>query len=208
MLLRLYQFGEQGQRALAVAQHRYVRRHVLADFGGVHVEMDDLRLPCIRFELSRHAVVKAHSYSYQHVAFVGFHVGPQVAVHAQHPLVQPVSARQGRKSQQGASARHVALFYKRPELFLRVAQLHALAHEHQRLLRLVDEAHGFGHHLRVGFGIGVVAPDKVEVNRLVFGHFSLRILREVEHHRSRPSAPRDIECPGHRPCHILARRIW
>ena len=72
----------------AITEDSEVHLHVLIDFAGVDVEMDDLRLLGIGVEVTRHTVVESHSDSNQQVALVGLYVRSEVSVHTQHTHIQ------------------------------------------------------------------------------------------------------------------------
>ena len=194
--------GQQSQRPLAVSQQRHIHRYVLADFRRIHIQMNHLRLTRISSQVTGHPVVKTHTYSNQYVTFIGLHIRSQITMHAQHTLVEPVSRRHCRKSQQRTTARNIRLLHKVEQLLLRTAQFHALAHQYKRLLCPVNQGNRLIHTSRVSFRIRIITPDKVDIHRLIIlNQFHLSILCKIQYHRSRTTAAcnekRPCHCPGH-----------
>ena len=83
-----------GERLAAVADDLAVGAHEFAYLGGVDVEMNDLGLTGIGLEVARHAVVEAHADGDENIALIRHHVGTEVAVHAEHALVERMVGRQ------------------------------------------------------------------------------------------------------------------
>ena len=82
----LAQLGdERGQHWLGVADDGHVDRLVLADLGGIDVDVDDLGLAREGRELAGHAVVEAHAHRDEQVGLGDRVVGVLGAVHTGHP---------------------------------------------------------------------------------------------------------------------------
>ena len=89
------EFRHAAQRLLAVAHHGQCGAHVLVYLARVDIEVYDVCLGGIGFQIARYAVVESHAHGDEHVTLVRHHVGRQVAVHAQHAHVQRMVAGQG-----------------------------------------------------------------------------------------------------------------
>ena len=192
-----------GQCLLAVAHHSQIHPYVLVDFAGVNVEMDDFRLLGISVEVAGNTVVETHAYGNKQVALVGHHVGTQVSVHSQHTHIQGMVRGKGGKSKQRAGCRQLGFLQELAQFFLRIAQFHTLAHQHERLHTVVDQACGLLNHTVFGNRRRLVTADKVHLLRLKIHHTGLGILGKVEHHWTGTAAAGNIESTAHRPCNIL-----
>ena len=200
---RFQQFGHRSQRLLAVAQYCYVRLYILVYLRRVYIEMDNLCLRSVSGQLARNTVVETHAHRNQHIAFVGIDVRTQIAVHAQHALIQGMSRRQRRKPQQGTAGRHARLFDEGTQFVLRIAQLHALPYQHQRTFRRIYQIGSLPYGIRVGFGYRQVAAHVIYFGRDVLRLIHLRILGKVQHNRTGTPALCDIESTCHCPSHIF-----
>ena len=86
-----------------------------------------------------------------------------------------------------------------------MSQLHALPHEHEGALGLVDECGGLFHSALGRSRHGHVTANEVDGAGHVFSHFELGIFRKVEHHGTGAAAARNVEGAVHGPGHVLGR---
>ena len=191
------------QRDLAVAYDSHIADNVLVYLGRVYVEVDNLGLLGICRRQSCYPIAKSHSYGNEHVALLCFHVGCITAMHAEHAHIKRMSRWQGRQSQQRSSGRDIGFLQKLHKLVVGATQLHSLSNEGKGSLGCVDDVGGIGYSLLVNLRIRIIRPYMVNMHGLPLAAVNLRILREVEHHWSRSSAPCNIERPAYSPCHIL-----
>ena len=84
-----------------------------------------------------------------------------------------------------------------------VANLHAVTHEGERLLGIVDKFRGGFHGLFADFRIGVVRAHGVRLAGHPFCLAHLGVAREIEHHWAWTSALGYVERAVHRPRHVL-----
>ena len=84
-----------------------------------------------------------------------------------------------------------------------ISQFNTLPHQSQRSLGVINQFGCSLHSRGIEFGIRLVTSHTRHMHRLPFALMHLRILREVEHHRSRTTATGDIESPADGPRHIL-----
>ena len=203
MLVFTHQLGQFCQGLLTITQYGHIYLHVLVDFRRVNVHVDNLGLLGVCIQVACHTVVETHTYGNQHITFVGLDIRAEVAVHPQHPLVQRMVGRNGRKSKQCTSARNVRFFQESNQFCLRITQFHSLTNQDKRLLGGIDQIGSMLEFHPVGIRNRVIATDKVKVNRFIIHHFHLCVLGKVKHHRTRTTALGDIESTSHRPSHIF-----
>jgi hypothetical protein len=67
----LKKFGYRCQCFLAIAQYGYGSLHVLVDLRGVNIEMNNLGLFGVCFEVTGYPVIKTHADSNQYITFIG-----------------------------------------------------------------------------------------------------------------------------------------
>ena len=200
---RFQQFGHCSQGIFTVAQYGNIRFHILVYLCRINIEMDYFCLRRIRGQLARHTIVKTHAYRNQHIALIGIDIRPQIAMHAQHPLVQRMLCWQCGKPQQGATGRHIRLFDESTQFVLRIAKLHALPHQHQRTFRRIYQISSLLYGFRFHFGYRQIAAHVIHFGRHIFRLIHLSVLGKVQHNRTGTSALRYIESAGHCPCHIF-----
>ena len=191
------------QRLLAVAHNGHRDLHVLVHLALVDVQVDHLRLLGIGLQAARDAVAEAHTDGDEHVALLFLQVHRVVAVHTQHTHVQRVVAGQRAQTQHRAACGDVGFLQEGDELILSIAEFHALPHQRQRPLRLVDQVGSLLHMVHLQLGVRHIGAHEIHFLRRERHHLRLRILREVQHHRARSSAARDVERTAHGPCDVL-----
>ena len=187
MASALHLLGKGGEHFGGIPAYGHVRSNYLAQFGVVDVYMYDLRLGGIFGYDSGHAVIETHSDRDEQVAFVGLYIGSDVAVHADHSLVEWEIVREGAESEHRGSGRDVTLCEEGLELFLGMADQDSLAEDHERLLGAVQEFHGLPDCLGGRLGIRDVAPDEVALLVTEVNLAHLRILGKVQDNR--PGTP-------------------
>ena len=84
------------EHALDVAHDRHVRRAVLADLGGIDIDVDDFGVRREGGEAAGDAVVEAHAEGDQQVGIGHRHIGGVAAVHAGHADEVRMRRRAGR----------------------------------------------------------------------------------------------------------------
>ncbi len=177
-------FGYQLQSFAAVAKHRDIGLDIFAELGLVNVQMYYFGLTGIGGEGSGDTVTEPHSNGYEQVAFVGFDVGGQIAVHSEHAHIKRVIGGQGGKPQKGACCGQTALFDELPKLLFGLTQLHSVSYEDKRLAGFVYEAYGSLNLPHVGVGRGYVAAYILYMFGLEIYHAHLCGFGKVQHHRT------------------------
>ena len=191
------------QRHLAVAHHSHIGLDVLVYLGPVDIELYDFRLLGVSGRQSRHTVAETHTDGDEHVTLLRLLVRCKTAVHTQHTHVQRMIGLQGRKTEQRPGGRNIGFLQELEQFVMCITQFHTLPHQRQRSLGIIDQFGGSLHSCAVELGIRLVAAHARHMHRLPFALMHLRILGEVEHHRSWTAATGDIESPTDSPSHIL-----
>ena len=185
------------------------RAHCLVKLRLIDVNVDDLRVGCIEGRIAGDAVVKAHADCHYHVGAVSVDVGPEVAVHAEHALHQRMVRGQSRQTEQRRADRDRRFFGEPPQTVAGARDDDALTGDQHRPPGGIDHLSRLLKRLSVDGRSGVVAA--YEVDRIVMPAecADLRVLGDVEHHRTGPSCRSDIErtCDGRRnvlgPAHLI-----
>ena len=114
--------------------------HVLADFGGVDVDVDLLRVRRVGLEVAGDAVVEPHAERDEQVGFLNGRVDPGFAVHAHHAEVLRVRCRQTADAEQRHRHGNARRVDERAELVHRAAEHDAVAGEDQRTVEPTPSA--------------------------------------------------------------------
>ncbi|OPZ11517.1 MAG: hypothetical protein BWZ06_01705 [Bacteroidetes bacterium ADurb.BinA261] len=101
MLCGFHQFGNLWQGLFHIAQHFNVHFYIFVDFGAVNIEMNDFCLFGIRIQIACYTVIETHADGDQYIAFVGFDVGSDVAMHTQHSAIEGMIGWHGRQTKYG-----------------------------------------------------------------------------------------------------------
>ena len=166
--------------------------------------MYNLGLTSVGGYITRHTVIEAHTYSYQHVTLVSVDIRTQIAVHAQHAFVQRMVRRQGREPQQGTPCRQASLLDKGAQLCLRIAQLYPLPYQYQRSLGSIDEVSSLLNSFHVHVGDGLITADVVDHCWHIVHLVHLRILGKVKYYGTRSSATCYVEGACYCPRYIFS----
>ena len=131
------------------------------------------------------------------------HVHGVVAVHAQHTDVQRMVGGQGGESEHRTACRDIGFLEEGLQFALGITQFHALPHECQGLLGVVDELGSLAHSLGIELGIRHVGTDEVDLLRIVVDLLHLGVLGKVEHHRTGTACTGDVEGTTDGPRHVF-----
>ena len=203
MLGCIQQFRHSCKRFLTVAPHFQINRNILVELCMVYVEMDNLSLFGISGKIARHTVIKTHADSNEQVTLIGHHIRTKITVHAQDTHVQTVVGRNGGKSHERSSAWKVSLFQERAKFLCGITQFHTLSHQNKRFHAVIDHLGGTLNVRHVQIWIRVITANEIHLCRFKLHHARLRILGEIEHHRTRATTLGDIERTSHSPSHIF-----
>ena len=107
MFVRIKECRECGQRLLTVSHHSHIGLHVLVDLTSVDIEVNNLRLLGIGFQVTRHTVGETHADGNQDVALLLLQVHGIVAVHTQHTDVQRMIRGKCRESEHRTTSRDI-----------------------------------------------------------------------------------------------------
>ncbi len=188
------EFREEGQGLFAIAPNGHGRFHVLVNFGGVDIQVDDFGLFCVFVEATGDAVVEAHADGDEDIAFVREQVGTIISVHAEHADVEGVAGRQGAGAEDGPGCGDTAFLYELAEFLFCVAEDDALAEEDEGFFCFVDELCGFGDVFFADDGFWAIAAN-VFAGRITFvvKFLYLSVFGNVDEHGSRAAAAGDVE---------------
>ena len=195
--------NEVGKGLLAVAENGHIYLHVLVDFRGVDLEVNDLGLLGVCLEVAGHTIVETHTHSNQQVALIGHHIGTQVAVHTQHTLVEWMVGRDGRKAKHRTSERNLRLLGKFEHFLIGTCQFDTLTHQHEWFHAPVDQFGSLLDYRHFANRLGHIRTNEVDLLRFIVDDGGLCILREVEHDGTGTTRTCNIECTSHGPCHIF-----
>ena len=199
-LLRRFGFLEIGQYLVQFVEHALYVTHdgdvgvaVLADFGGVDVDVDYTGVRREGGEAAGYAVVESDAQSDKQIGVGDAHVGGVTAVHAGHADEVRMLRREPAQAHKGADCGAVEDFHQFLELRRGFACDDAAAGVDER-------AFGFPHHLRgaadlpaVAFGEDPVAGEMDRRDRLIGGHGLEDVLRDVDQHWAGTSGGSDVE---------------
>ncbi len=192
-----------GECLLHVAHHLHGSLHVLVDLCRVDVEMDHLRLFGIGLQVARYPVVEPHPDGDQHVALICFQVWSHVAMHAQHAAVERMVGGHCREAQDGRGEGYIRFFQESNQLLFSATEEHTLTHQGIGFFGIVDQLGSHSYLLLIHVGYRLVAPQERCLLIVEDAFVHLRILGDVEHHRSGATARGDVERARHRPGDIL-----
>ena len=184
---------ELGEHALGVADDGEIGGAVLADLGGVDVDVDDLGVGSERGQAAGDAVVETDAERDEEIGLGHAHVGGIGAVHAGHAEEVGVGARQRAETHEGADGGSVEDFHELAEFFMGARSDDAAAG--------VDEGPlGFPHHVRGAADLPGVAIDvNLVTGQVNGGHGRVLgvgledILGHVHQDRAGPSGFGDVE---------------
>ena len=183
------------QHMRAVADDRDVDLDVLVDRRRVDVDVDLARAGRERVEPPGDAVVEARADAQHHVAVVHRPVRLVGAVHAEHAEPLRIGRRIGAEPHQRGGDREAG---EPRELAQQVARLRpgiddAAARIDDRPLRLRQHFDRGLHLVEVALELRLVGLDLHRLRALIGAGRELHVLRDVDHHRSRPAVRRDVE---------------
>ena len=202
--VRLPRRDQRVQHAARIADDRHVNRHVLVDRRTVDVGMDLLRPLAERVQPSGHPVIKPRADVQQHVAAMHGQVGLVGAVHPQHAEELRIGGGIGAETHQRVGDREAGhadeLCQCRP--CCRAGVDHAAAGIDHRPLGRLEQCDSLVDLTEVRLGARAVA-------RVALGRRRVRcrpdhdVLRQVDHHRTRPAGAGDVECLVHHARQVL-----
>ena len=201
MAQRRDQIGDDG---LDVTDDRHVGVSVLADLGGVDVGVNDLGLGSERVELSGDPVVEAGAQRDQQVAALQTRHRRHRAVHPRHAQVLAVAVREGAARHQRGDHRDSGQLGQLPQLLGGLAADDTAADVEHGLVRGGDQLGGFVDLTVMRFGVRLVA-GQIHPRRPTERARGLQhVFGDVDEHRPRASAGRDVESLGHHPRDLVA----
>ena len=167
---------------------------VLADFGGVDVDVDDSGGGVEVLEAAHGAVVEAHADADHDVCAVGGHVGVEVAVHAEEAEGERVIVGEAGDAEQGGEDGDVGLLGELAE-FGGSAGLHdAVSGDDDRLLGAVDHVGGDGDFVVAGdVHDRVAAQADIGGVAVPLGLLDEDIFGDVDEHGPLASGGGDVE---------------
>ena len=201
--LRLHGGDHRQQRRedpLRVADDRHLDRHVLADLGGVDVDVDDPGIRGVRPDVAGDTVVEAHPDGDQQVGRLDRAIDVLPAVHAHEAVAQRMCLVDGADAQEGVGDRDLGLLGQLTELVPGLGVEDSVTGEDHRTLRASDLGGGelelprVAVHVRAEAG---QAGDDLVVARMDGGRLLLEgVLGDVDVDRPRPAGSGDVERLG------------
>ena len=179
----------------AVADDRHVDLDVLVDRRRVDIDMDLGRARREGVDPAGDAVVEAGADADHQIAVVHRPVGFPGAVHAEHAEPLRIGGRDGAEPHQGRGDREAGRLDQlaQQRAGLRTGVDDAAAGVEQRALGAPHQLDRLGDPLGIALEPGLVAL-MLERGRLRIGALGeLDVLRDVDHHRTRPAARGDVE---------------
>ena len=177
--------------------------HVLVNLTTVNIQVDNLRLFGIGLQITRHSVAETHTDGNEHITLLFLQVDSIVAVHTEHADIQRVIGRQCREAKHRSTCRDIGFLQELLQFLLGIAKLYTLPYQRQGFLGVIDQFCRLTDSLFIKFRIGNIAAHEVNLLRLPVDFLGLRILREVEYHRTGTACTGNIESTTDGPGHIL-----
>ena len=194
------------QNSAQIADERHVHLHVLVDFRGIDFNVNFLGVRRVSLQIAGHAVVKAHAERQQQVGFLNRLVHPGFAVHAHHAEVQQVRSGKRSKTQQRHRDGNGGAFGERLHFVLGAGNQNAVAGQDHRPLGFANQFHRLFVCFLRGRKIGTIAAHLRRGRFPVeFAGGLLRVLGDVDQHRTGASGFRDVKSFANRGRQILAR---
>ena len=178
----------------AVGNNRHVHLHVLANGGGVDVDVHDLGLGSKGGELAGYAIVEASANADDEVSVVEGHVRCVGAVHAHHAKPQIGMAGEAAKTHEGTGHWAADLIGKLRELLGCVGEDDAAACEDDGTCALLQNLHGLAQLVVVRPVVRVVgAHGYILVAPRELGLAHLNVLGQIDEHGAGTACARDVE---------------
>ena len=186
--------GQHGvQHIGCIAHDGKIHIHVLAQFAGVNIDLDDGSVFGKGLGVQRHAVGKAGAHRDEHVALCHRPVGGVAAVHPQHAQIHRVTVGHNACGHQGVGGGDLRLVQQIPQRLAAGCAAHAAAKVHQRTLCGVDE---IGRPVHLLFIIGSHGADGLRLLGGELAHRCGHVLGDIHQHRALAAALRNAEsCP-------------
>ena len=86
------------ERVAGVGMDRQFDGHVLAQFGRIDIDVDDLRIRRILLHVTGHPVAETHTDGHDQIALLRHPVTGDIAVHTEHTDEQRMAVRHGRNT--------------------------------------------------------------------------------------------------------------
>ena len=177
--------------------------HVLADLGGIDVDVDDLGVRGELLGLAGYPIVEAHADGDHQVALVDSVVGVGHPVEPQQPEGQFVGLGEAAYAQQRGDDRIARDLRQLEKLILRPGDEHSLTGDDHRLLRFLDEGRRLPDLGHVPLDGRVVAGDIHALDGAEAGLGHQDVLGDIHEDRARPPGAGDVEGLLHHPRQVL-----
>ena len=176
------------QNALQIAHDRDIGVAILADLGGIDVDVNHAGMRRKGGEPAGHAIVEAHAERDEQIGVVHRHVRGVAAVHARHADEVRMRARQSAQTHQRADRGSVGDFDEFAQFLVRLAEQDAATGVDQRTLGFPEHLRGAPDLAAVAFGENLVAGQMDLGHGLIVAARHEDILRDIDQHRAGTAA--------------------
>ncbi len=170
-----------------------IRDTVLADLGGIDIDVDHLGVRSEGREPAGDTVVEAHAKGDEEIGVRQPHVGGVAAVHAGHADEVGVVGRQRAQAHEGADGRQVSGFHQRSQFGGGPRSDDPASGVHHRPLCLPDHLGGAADLAGVAFGVDLVAGQMDRGNGSVARLALEHVLGDIDEHGTGAAGGGDVE---------------
>ena len=144
LMFGLFDIRQDGLQDIgSIACQCQIHIHILAQFTGVNIDLDDFCLASKLIRVQRHTVREAGADGNDQISFRNSLVGGIAAVHSQHTQVVRLAITQHAGGHQGVGGGHTGLFQQVTQGLAARRTAHAAAKVDDRAFRFIDEPCGF-----------------------------------------------------------------
>lgn len=147
------------ERVAGVGMDRQFDGHVLAQFGRIDIDVDDLRIRRILLHVTGHPVAETHTDGHDQIALLRHPVTGDIAVHPEHTDEQRWAGSARSKYPLASAPSGSGRFGELQQLGLRAGELYALSNDQQRTFGRIDHFDGPLDRFRINLRMRLVAAQ-------------------------------------------------
>ena len=186
LVFRLFDlFGQPGEDIGGAANDRHRDGEILADFGGVDIDVDDLDAGVEGAEPTHRAVIEAHADADDQVGLIGGLVRVEHPVHTEPAVAEGVRFGESADAEEGGDDGDAGSLREFEECGLGIAPDDSMPGDDDGAFRLVDEFGCAADHAGMALDGGLVAAKVDLFGPVVLGGFLEDILRDIDEDGSR-----------------------